>query len=562
MTFRPWLIAALLPILISVVFVPDLWLDPMGRSWANPEADGLSAIWTLWFVLERLSSGEWLASETVLMGYPQGGRLWPMHPVQSVLVAPVTAWAGAGFMANLLVWIHLGLAGGLMAAVLRRLGAEPLSAVLATPVLSLSPVVLCSIQNGNLEISAVFWIPLSLLLAMRASEHSSFRRLAVLVVTLAGAILDSTYIGICSGLCVTVWLLGSRSARLWGAVVAGTVVLVGPLLALAVDASLGSNSLIQRTDDVVHKMRRAGGAVGLEQWLQPGIRAATSPSGGTGEYLVSAAPGVVLSGSLLLGLVCFYRRLDDSVTRVWCIMACLGVALAMGSAVIVDGEYLSVAGRAIPLPAVLIDSMPPFSMLTELWRFSILLHLAMAVGLAFLLSELNSRWGRRASLLLGIAVWGESIWIGHHASIWQSYALPDRSVELLLQDREDGPVLDLPLRQGRDPLYFQTQHGQPIGNHVGMASVPELYELVVTPGWTLDALAVRARGLGFRWLVIHDTEEMRRLQPIETMESDLEAAGLITAREGVLILVDLNQRDGWPRRPYTGQPAVQLTEEH
>jgi hypothetical protein len=74
----------------------------------------------------------------------------------------------------------------------------------------------------------------------------------------------------------------------------------------------------------------------------------------------------------------------------------------------------------------------------------------------------------------------------------------------------------------------------------------------------MESLVEEAARLGFRWLVIHDTEALRALQPIEAMIRDLDEADLIAAQVEGLVLVDLHAEGDWPRRPYTGLAAMDL----
>ena len=92
-----------------------------------------------------------------------------------------------------------------------------------------------------------------------------------------------------------------------------------------------------------------------------------------------------------------------------------------------------------------------------------------------------------------------------------------------------------------------------------MASVPQLFGLLSAPGWTMESLVEEANELGFRWLIIHDTEALRALQPIEAMVRDLEESGQITAQRDGLVLVDLHAGGDWPQRPYTGRAAMDLS---
>jgi hypothetical protein len=492
------------------------------------------------------------------MGFPEGGKLWPMHPVQGLVLAPLTWLAGPVLVTNLLCLLHMGLAGGLMTAVMVRLGARPFAAFMASPLLSLSPVLLSSIQNGNLEISGVFWLPLSLLLALRAEERPSWARRLCLSLSLFLALIDSTYIGISSLILISVWMLRSGSWRLWAQVCGLAALASAPVLAVAAEASMGSEALIRRSSEMVAKMRARGGAVSLDQWFIPGLRSAESPSGGISHYLVGATPGILVVLSLLLWGGWRWRKERFLGAWAWWVLGLLGLFLAMGPILLIGGEAASISDRSIPLPSIFVDRLPPFFMLTELWRFSILLHLALAVGLAGLLSDLERDRGRVFSLVLGIGILIEALSLGSGPRVWQSHMLPERSVQSLMDGRE-GAVLDLPLRQGRYPLYFQTQHGQPIGNSVTMASVPQLFGLVSAPGWTMDSLVERAKELGFRWLIIHDTDGLRALQPIEAIVEDLDQAGKITSRTDALILVDLHDEGSWPRRPYTGRAGADLT---
>jgi len=94
-------------------------------------------------------------------------------------------------------------------------------------------------------------------------------------------------------------------------------------------------------------------------------------------------------------------------------------------------------------------------------------------------------------------------------------------------------------------------HEHPVGSTMVDAFDPELFGEVVAPSWNLADMRDLARRRGFRWLVVHGSEEMYVLQPLERILADLEGAGLVARSAGPLSLVDLADPGPWPKAGYT-----------
>ncbi len=544
-TAREALLVGLGWCLLAVMRLPAILLHPATRMWGHPDTDVASAPWTLWHVAWHIGHHGSLGLHSAMVGHPEGGVFWPMSPIEALAVTPLTWLAGPVVAYNALQVLHIGLAGALAYALARHLGARRLAAIAVTPLLALSPVLLCSAHNGNFEVAQLFWLP-----AVGMATHAAVRdggrgRIAIAGVLLAAALVANTYVGF-SAVAVAAGLGLAAGRGRWRqvALVLGLgALLAAPILAVALGTSMAEGSLFQRASDTILRQRILEGQAALLGFLLPGVVQAIDTDCQPNSFLNGYAPGFVALTLAGVGLIRERGRLA------WCMLglAGVGVLLALGPVLeLVDRPVIPPEIR-IPAPYALIDWLPPFGSLIELWRFAMITHLAVLV-LALLALRRLPRWavGTAAALLLA-----EALLITPGPAVWRTAESPEPQLAKLLEGREPGAVMHLPMRQGHWPLFYQTQHGRPIGASMADPLDHSLFGAVVSPTWTLANLQAQATRRQFRWLILHDSEPMQALQPMHSIVAELDAAGRIVASEGDLHLVDLQAYGLWPEARYT-----------
>ncbi len=531
-------------VLLALIRLPSVTLHPLTRLWGHPDTDLPTAPWTLWHTAWHLRHELSLGLHTRVVGFPEGGAFWPMSPLEAVAFAPLTALAGPVLTHSLIQLLHLGMSGALLHALARRMGASRAAALAVTPLLALSPVLLCSAHNGNPEVSQLFWLPAVALACWETFRRPSRGRVLLAAALLAAALLSNTYVGI------STTVVAAGTALLWGrdawrptvkvALLAGLAAL--PLLALGFDLSASDASLVGRFHGVVFQQRILEGQASVLGFLTPGASYARGDECGPTGFLNGYALSLVALG---LGALALVRRPDRSVP-ILVLTAAAGAVLALGPYLILHRDPLLLAGRMVPLPYLLLDRLPPFNGLIELWRFAMITHLA----LALLVLVVLDRWPRWVVATVGATLLAEALLLNPGLHPWRSTALPAPELAELTRDLEPGAVFHLPMRHELWPLYWQTVHQQPIGATTEQPWDPEVYDQMLAPDWTLEHLRRATTARGYRWLVLHHAPEMNELQPMDEVLEDLRREGMIERSVGDLSLVDIAKHHHWPLRNY------------
>lgn len=544
MTGRPALLrggvlVGLLYAVACLVRLPGLALAPGGGTFGSSRADTLGLVWTLWHVAWNLRTHGTLGIRTDLVGFPEGAVLFPADPLEAVLLAPLTLGLGPVVVFNLLQVLHVALAGAATWALARRLGAGPGAALAVTPAVACSPVLLAVAYNGNVDVGQLWLVPLAGLLGWRAGGGGRAWMGAGLAVGVA--LVANIYVGISAGLAAAALFLAAPGRPRWGrlAALAGLALLVSAPVLLYTGSLVGG--VVEKSPATVLQMRLAEGSARLLGLLAPGVRVAADPSGNAGDHLVGQALGW---GVLLLALPRL-RRPDRLDRALWGLFAA-AVVLALGPVLVAGGGPVTVGGRYVPLPFVFLDRLPPFSMLIELWRFTFPAVLALALLGARTLVALP----RAAVAGAGLFLAAEALLLTPGPRPWHFEPFPDEPVAALVADLPPGPVLHFPVRQGDRPLLYQAMHGRPVANTPMNMGDPAVFGLVARGTWTLAELRAVARDRGYRWLLLHVRPETATEQPMDAVAADLEAAGLVARRGGLLLLADLEAVGPWPERAY------------
>ena len=539
-----WCIAVL-PLLGPVL------ADPARVFWATEGADATGLIWTLWFVADSLLGEGALALHTPLIGFPDGGALWPATPIEAVLLAPITHAWGPVAAFNLAQIAHVGLAGAAMYALGTRLSGSRAVGLAVSPALALAPVLLTSAHNGNVEIGQVYWVALAGLAALVAAERGGWGRAALAGAVVGLAVIANIYIGVAAA--VAALALAAFGRRwpwsTWGTLTGFALLVAVPPMLLAASTLVGEDAIVMKSPQVVLHMRLMEGSASLLHFFVPLPALSRTPLGKIGPFINGYAPGLVLLSVAVWGL--WRRRVD---AKDWALLGLIaaGVLLAMGPVLLIWQDAVTLGGRLVPLPFLVLDQLPPFDRMIELWRFGLLVQLGVGLLAARALVGRSPRW----LALFGGLVVVEALGWNPGLQAWHTTASPaPTAAEVLLDLPEPGAVVDIPANQHLDPLYFQTLHGQPVSastDHIGDARV---LELVGGPPWTLVELREVSRTIGYRWLVVHTRDGLEARQPVHDIARALTEAGLVVRSSPDLILVDLNADGPWPEQTFR-RPAA------
>ncbi len=532
--------------LLAVVRMPSLLAAPARRLWGDVQTDLLTVPWTLWHVAWDAVYMRQLGGHTASVDWPDGGTFWPASPLESLLLTPVTLLLGAVVAANLLQLLHVGLAGGCAYALLRRVTGSWVAALAVSPLLALSPVLLCSAHNGNPEAAQLYWLPLAGLAAYEAMRSPRARLVPVASLLLAFSVISNVYVGLATGVAV-LGMLALSGVRRWGratAIVSLGVVLASPVLLWAASISMGRGSILQRDAEVVARQRLLEGQASLLELVRPGIGRSLGPDLEPTAFLSCASVGLV-AALLALGVLLLGGRQGVRLR-----VRLVGLGLAIVGALMALGPRLKLLpgaeGTAIPLPWLALDWAPPFSQLIELWRFSML----MGFGAALLIGSWLAGRSRWLALGVGLALILEAALLTPGPRAWQVAHTAHSELPELLEDLELGAVMHLPARQGYWPLYFQTLHHRPVGSSTEQPLDMDLFGRLAQPSWSLETLHAFGRERNFRWLLVHVRPDMEALQDVQAIATQLDRAGLVLRRSDELLLVDLHAPGPWPQRPF------------
>jgi len=524
--------------LLCLLQLPVVAAHPSQAIWGATDADSLGLIWTLWHSAWHIFEQASLGVRSALILFPRGGALLPATPIESVLLSPLTRLLGPVPVFNLLQLLHVALAAGCTALLAERLTRRRSAALAVAPILALSPVLLATVRNGNLDAGQLFWLPLCGALAWWAARAERARGAVLAGAGLGLALVANVYVGIGAlATAAILWLAARGPWRRGLLLLAVALVLAGPWLLYGAALLQDAGSVVEKSRSSVQRMRLQEGAAHLWGFLLPGLRPVSDPRGVLGGFANGWSMGWLAP---LLALPRLWRA--DRLDRALWMLALVGLFLSLGPVLLLAGEPLLVAGRPLPLPYVFLDLLPPFSMLIELWRFSALLQLA----LALLAARSLARWRPRWAALAGCALVVEALLLHPGRAAWQQTSIPDEPVAELCRDLPAGAILSFPVRQGDWPLYYQTQHGRPVANSPMNAGDPVVFGLISRGEWSLAQLREAARGVGYRWLMLHTRPQTSAEQPMDEILGELEAAGLVSRRAGSLVLADLSADGPWP----------------
>jgi hypothetical protein len=550
-----WGQALLIYVVLTLVLTWPLALRFTTSLPGGPHKDGLEDayqnVWNLWWMKEALAR----ATNPLItdrLFYPEHPNLYyhTLSPINSLLAVPITALWGpiAGFNMVAFVSCVLGGLGAWWLAYDRT--RSHMAALLAGIVYAFSPFHMSAlIEDGQLQIVALHWLPFYVLFLLRAAEQGGRRN-----ILLAGLFLTLTawtdwYYTLFLLLFTAgygAWRLLARApdwparrgfvARLAGI---GALFALGAaplLIPMLVEATRATYMTIYPADDPERLV------VDLLAYVLPARRHPW-----WGAALWDWGVPIDVNRRFYLGAI----ALALSLVGAWrCAAARRWGLVALAAGVLALGPTLRVAGDAtgLPLPYRLLAELPLVRLSRQPDRFDVLVTLALALMVAYgarALLETHRLPAVPLTALLAVLLAADYLVA---PMITRQPAIPPFLAALPHTD--DGALLEFPFHESspyRDAerMLFQTVHGRPIsgGYHsrrypqpqLGLPVLRELIadrvgnDIVADPGGWRAAL----RTLGYRYIIGYKQQPLgpRNLTPAEATDfRALVGQGLGAAR--------------------------------
>lgn len=547
--------AAIATFLLATLVTWPTLVQPTTAVLGHPGNDVWNHIWGYWWVWRELQQGH-LPLQTDLMHFPEVSRLFFIDTFGALITLPVQWALGPVAAVNAIMFLCFWAAGYaawlLGRHVLRTLrgpgpGTDAL-AMLVAVAYAASPHLMAQAYNGITETLFAAGLPFTTVAVLRFLERPTLRRGLVAGLTGAVAVLANWYFGLFAlvgAACLLATHAWARRDRVnWRALPlpAGIAALlaaaiVAPVLLGFASTLDGADAIVQRDPQFVwdslinHNMTDVVSLFHPGRFYSPDLKALTGE-----DLLIVTYVGWTL---LLLAAVGVWTlRPQDRVH--WVVWVAVFGVLTLGPYLYVNGSYLTVDDRRVPLPFLLLfKGIPAFQRISHPFRFV----MGAQLGLAVLAVGGLARWPAWTHALGAALILGESLagspapWPIARADV----TIPDY-VYAMRDDPTPGAVIDLPINvpnlERAVYLHYQTVHGRPSPYSLNEPLPPILGRshltraLLVAEGGQLDSLppslgtldlvvAGRSlRRLGVRYLVVHD-----RMYPPDRLKQVLTLIG-------------------------------------
>ncbi len=413
----------LLAVFTSWPLLPRMASEAVG----SPETDTAKHLWTLWWMRAELYGGP-LGMRTNLVNFPDGMDLYPISPVDGLIVAlvpmpPVLA-------ANVLALLHLVLlgvcAGWLGWETTRsRVGAHVTAAVAQG-----SSFAAFTLAVGVGELRLAWFLPLGLAVLVRARRTQRTGDFVRLGLVLAAAVFACFYHGLF--LAVAVAALALATLRLRRRLLVGYTVAAGLSLAIVVPVVRGfASTYAEPAAASGERPLFPGASASLDElfWASAVVE---PPPGVAPVYLAGRYLGVLVGVMGLLGLGARPR-----VARPW--LFCFGVCavLALGPMLRVHGEPVVLLGHTLGLPMGPLNTL--LARVGEPLNFPARFLAPAGVALAVLCGVAASRW-RALAWLVPVALLDV---LHDQRTAWPRETLPAPELAGLEEAPGSGAVADL-----------------------------------------------------------------------------------------------------------------------
>lgn len=471
-----WLFFLGVAILVTWPMVLTLQTQVLG----DPANDVWNHLWGYWWVKDSLLNHHQLPVATDLLNHPRGGTLFFIDLSNALFSLPLQLLFGLVASYNLTLLFHLTLNGFGAWLLARHLTRNPVASLVAGVIYGFSPHLLAQIHNGISETINAGWLPIFLLFYLKTFQEARLYNALLAGLALFMTTFSNWYYGLFGLLVVSIHLLtqlGASWRRLISPGLLGRLVLMGvsygvlvaPLMGLLSYTLSAKDAIVGRAPEFVYQTLIRHNMTDLLIFFHTGQFRSPDLKARYGEDLIIV--GYLGYSALLLAALPFLQRRSREV-RLWAILGVTFFIFALGPFLYVNGAYVELQGRWIPLPFLLFfHAFPLFSRISHAFRFVIMVSLTLGILAAYGLKGLQARSGRAVALLGTLAicalVLAETFYLS--PAPWplvRSEVKSPSYYQLLADEPGSFAVLDLPI--GVPTLkraiytFGQTVHGKKI----------------------------------------------------------------------------------------------------
>jgi hypothetical protein len=442
--------------------------------------DAMQVLWNAWWVERALRSGA-SVFYTDMVWVPVGSPLvfHTLEPVQSALIIMLKSAVGSATAYNIMLLLAFPIAGTGAYAVARAIGLARSASFVGGLAFAWCPFLTSKLGWPNLAYCGFLALFVAALIGAMPADGRATGRTAQARVALAVVFLqftgDATVVFAAN--ITLAWLLGCMIVRqswrqpirrLWQACLPAAIILL-PYLVLVARYALTSEIRPQRaagtpTPEIFsYILPLATGSI-----YSPWLFAHLAP---LNNELVWRDLGCYL-GMLVLPLAAtgwYLCRQRHEIRFMWAVFATFFL-LSMGPSLLFDRRPLLVAGHSVPLPFLIWKHVPVLGMVSQSGRYLVLSYLAMAVGIAALLSHLRARL---STLNYGAATVLVALIIGTDYAFAPSFTAIPATPAISPNARR---VMDVRSYRG-ETMYYQTVLGRPLVGGYLSRPVPEAQRL-------------------------------------------------------------------------------------
>jgi hypothetical protein len=246
----------------------------------------------------------------------------------------------------------------------------------------------------------------------------------------------------------------------------------------------------------------------------------------------SAYLGILVTILAIIGLM------KQKESRWWLLLAGIAWLFSLGSVLKIFDAPIQIWGRTIPLPFVLLQNLPGFSLARTPARFNFTLAIAMAVmtayGIRWLVSISSDKWRRVIAVFISIVI----IW--EYQVFWPQPLLESelpQAITDLHDDENVRAVFNIPYQHilaAKDSLYLQTGHELPlIAGQITRTTPVNPAKLAILQA-TLEPFLLKAVGADI--VILHRTRarEIGELATLAT-QANLQLGSPIYSDERIAI---------------------------
>ena len=398
--------AAVAYLLLTLAITWPLPLNFTTHIAGNPNGDSWVSLWMFSWVKSSVLEGHTIPLQTDRIGYPPGGTIYVLELLDALLAIPSRTFCALGTSYNLILVFLMTLAPFATWLLVRHVTGSAAAAFVSGVVYGYCPYFLASIFNGSTETLNTGWIPLYVLALFRLKASKSYVWALPVGLLLFVAGFSCWYYAAFCCLFTALFFLyhlavdkpkrrplivqGAIVTLVFGLAIAPFARLLGQSLG-AKDAFVGKRKGTRYAKYNPHWRERSESA-DLVNFVLPGKLHRRGEAKATLVYPVTYIGWIAL---LLGGLAVRHRAKER---RFWFVALALFFLLSLGPSLRVAGH-----GLRIPMLHALFDLCVPFySKLELVYRFTILIMLALSVLGGYGLCTLMQRFGGRGKAITAL----------------------------------------------------------------------------------------------------------------------------------------------------------------